>query len=96
MAVRLMGAFAASAGMVRMVRMYDPVFEWVFVSVELRPLRNGTRLVVSLPNAAVVVGAAAAVVGAAAAVVVEPAGDADDDDAGVGVGGCDEELCSPG
>lgn len=92
-----------------MVRRYDPVFEWVFVIAELRPLRNGTRLVVSLRNgaavgaAAAVVGAAtavvdaaAAVVGAVAAVVVEPAGDADDDDAGVGVGDCDEELCSPG
>lgn len=37
MAAYLLGAFAASAGMVRMVQRCDPVFEWVFVIVELRP-----------------------------------------------------------
>lgn len=88
MAVCSLGAFAASGEMVRTVQMCDPVFEWVFVIAELRPLHNGTRLVVLLPNVAAV--------GAAAVVGVEPAGDADGDDAGGGVGRCDEEPRIPG
>lgn len=89
-AVRSLGESAASAGMARTVQKCDPVFGWVFAIAVLRPLRNGTRLVVSQPNAVAV--------GAAAAVVVEPAGDADGDDAGGAgvVGGCDVEPRSPG
>lgn len=85
-----MEAFAASAGMARTVQRCDPVFEWVSVIVELRPSRNGTRLVVWRSNAAVEAG------GVAVAVVVEvEVGVDDDDDDGVdavaGVVGCDVE-----
>lgn len=91
MAAYLMVVFAASVGMVRTVRRCDPEFGWVSAIVELRPLRNGTRLAVWLSDAAVVGAFAAGV----AAVVVAAVVDAVGDNAGAGVGDCDTEPCSP-
>lgn len=101
-AAYLTEAFVASVGMARTVQRCDPVFEWVSVIAELRPSRNGTRLVVWRPNAAVEAGGVAVAVVVEVGVEVGVDGDDDGADAVAGagvvadVGGCDVEPRSPG